>query len=301
MTDTQKRYFLAVAKYLNFSKASEALFVSQPAVSKSITSLEAELGVSLFARQGKYVALTGAGEIFRDFLLEYDRSMRAVIDRMNSTTQDRQSGTVNLACAVTWNAAHFYKRLARNFAIHSPGINMNVEALEPDSFIMALREKQADAIIMYSQDVKNQNGIVSRYLTSIGRGFLVSSDVVPTGSLSALASVLSALPLFVVDSSSSRDGALIYDEQMLDYCRSLGVTPHFRHCRSLSSALVEVSCGKGILLVDDWTFAISNPEFRYFPIGIQLPLCIAYSADVPVSSHVNFFIEEVCRVFNSNI
>lgn len=301
MTDTQKRYFLAVAKYLNFSKASEALFVSQPAVSKSITTLEAELGVSLFVRQGKYVALTGAGEIFRDFLLEYDRSMRAVIDRMNSTTLDRQSGTVNLVCAVTWNAAHFYNRLARHFAIHSPGININVEALEPDSFVAALRDKQADAIIMYSQDVKNQNGIQSRYLTSIGRGFLVSSGAVASGSLSALASALSSLPLFVIDSSSARDGAIVYDEQLLDYCRSLGVSPHFRHCRSLSSALVEVSCCKGILLVDDWTFAISNPEFRYFPIGLQMSLSIAYSSDVPESSHINYFIEEACRVFNNNI
>lgn len=301
MTDTQKKYFLAVAKYLNFSKASESLFVSQPAVSKSIISLEEELGVALFARSGKYVRLTGPGELFRDFLLEYDRSMRAVIEHMRSSTLDIHTGTVNIVCSVTWNAGHFYNRLSRNFSVHSPGMNLNVEAMEPEAFISALRDKQADAVIMYSNDVKNQNGILSRPLTSIGRGFLVSSGLVSTGSLSSLSSALSSLPLFVVDSSISKDGALIYDEPLLDYCRSLGVTPRFRHCRSLSSALVEVSCGKGILLVDDWSFAVSNPEFRYFPTGLQTELCIAHSEDVPPSSHVRFFIDEACRVFENNI
>ena len=57
--------FVSVAKNLNFSKAAEALYISQPTVSASISSLEKVLGVQLLIRNTKEVSLTKAG---RDFL-----------------------------------------------------------------------------------------------------------------------------------------------------------------------------------------------------------------------------------------
>lgn len=63
------RYFLVVAKYENFSKAASELFISQPSVSKAIGSLEAELGVELFIRNGKRIQLNEAGRALRDRLV----------------------------------------------------------------------------------------------------------------------------------------------------------------------------------------------------------------------------------------
>ncbi len=59
--------FRAVARHLSFSRAAEALHLSQPAVSKHIRQLEAELGVQLFHRQGNRVELTDAGRIVADY------------------------------------------------------------------------------------------------------------------------------------------------------------------------------------------------------------------------------------------
>lgn len=57
----QLRYFSSVAKYENFSKAADELSVTQPSVSKAISSLERELGVPLFDRNGKKIRLNAAG------------------------------------------------------------------------------------------------------------------------------------------------------------------------------------------------------------------------------------------------
>lgn len=59
----QYKVFYYVAKNLSFSKASEELYISQSAVSQSIKNLESRIGVSLFLRQSKKIALTSEGEL----------------------------------------------------------------------------------------------------------------------------------------------------------------------------------------------------------------------------------------------
>ena len=64
MNTVQLECFLTVAEYLNFSKASEALKLTQPAVTHQIQSLEKELDVKLFRRTSKNVSLTQEGYLF---------------------------------------------------------------------------------------------------------------------------------------------------------------------------------------------------------------------------------------------
>jgi DNA-binding transcriptional LysR family regulator len=65
------RYFLAVVDELNFTRAAEKVFVSQPALSKQIRLLEAQLGTALFVRDTRSVSLTPTGEA----LVPYARTL----------------------------------------------------------------------------------------------------------------------------------------------------------------------------------------------------------------------------------
>ncbi|MDN4493301.1 LysR family transcriptional regulator [Ureibacillus aquaedulcis] len=70
------RYFVLVAKFENMSRAAESLHITQPALSKSISLLEENLGVSLFDRNGRAIKLNRYGQFFlerAEFILkEYD-------------------------------------------------------------------------------------------------------------------------------------------------------------------------------------------------------------------------------------
>lgn len=81
--DTQSlRAFVAVADHGSFSLAAEALYLTQPAVSKRIATLEDQLGVRLFDRIARRVSLTEAGRLLlpraREILVMVDDSQRAL-------------------------------------------------------------------------------------------------------------------------------------------------------------------------------------------------------------------------------
>ena len=78
----QLRYFAAVAAHGSFSRAAGYLHLTQPAVSRQVQNLEAELGLALLRRASNTVALTAAGELFyeeaRDLLARADQAVRRV-------------------------------------------------------------------------------------------------------------------------------------------------------------------------------------------------------------------------------
>ena len=68
MLDLKRLHYLdAVYRYRNFTRASEELFVSQPAISAAVSSLEKQLGVKLIMRTPKAVEFTDEGEQFSEF------------------------------------------------------------------------------------------------------------------------------------------------------------------------------------------------------------------------------------------
>jgi DNA-binding transcriptional LysR family regulator len=92
--------FQSVASHLSFSKAAEDLQLSQPAVSKHIQQLEAELGVRLFQRTGRRVELTEAGRLLSD----YAQRLSLLSDEMRRALgelQGVQRGNLRLGASST--------------------------------------------------------------------------------------------------------------------------------------------------------------------------------------------------------
>ena len=92
------RYFLAVAEYLNFSKAAQQLHIAQPPLSRQIRQLEDELGVALFVRDKRRVELTKAGHVF------LEEARKLVVQAGHATeaarhAQKGESGVVRIGIA----------------------------------------------------------------------------------------------------------------------------------------------------------------------------------------------------------
>ncbi len=124
----QVEYVVAVAEHGTFTQAAHSIPVSQPALSQGIQSLERELGAELFARVGRSVRRTAAGDAFLDparRLLREARSVRAAVAAVAGLEQ----GQLDVVCLPTL-AVDPMVALVGRFRHHHPGITVRVR--EPE-------------------------------------------------------------------------------------------------------------------------------------------------------------------------
>ena len=96
--EARLRAFAAVAREGSFSRAAEELFVSQPAISKHVASLERELGAQLVVRNRRGASLTPAGEVLADYVLRAE-ALLANGRRALAAGGDAQVGTLAIAAS----------------------------------------------------------------------------------------------------------------------------------------------------------------------------------------------------------
>src|SRR5580698_8516798 len=101
MFDFRLQVFYTVAKRLNFTKAADELFISQPAVTKHIKELESEFKVSLFERSGnKKISLTPAGETLLQYTVKLFTTYRELEYDMNMLV-DQHNGILHIGASTT--------------------------------------------------------------------------------------------------------------------------------------------------------------------------------------------------------
>lgn len=102
MLDAKMSTLLAVAETLNYTKAAQALSLTQPAVSQHIRQLESEYGVLIFRRGEKPPALTDEGKI----LVEYARKLSNLHERMLQAIENERKRLSQLSVGVTPTSAN---------------------------------------------------------------------------------------------------------------------------------------------------------------------------------------------------
>lgn len=123
MTLDQLQIFLAVAQHMHFTRAAEALYITQPSVSAAIQSLEEQYGVKLFHRVGRRVELTQAG---RTLLHEAQKILFQVelTERGLQELNDLQRGELKLGASQTIGN-YWLPYLVSKFKQQYPGIQIN--------------------------------------------------------------------------------------------------------------------------------------------------------------------------------
>ncbi len=146
VTLRQLRVFSAVARHLSFGKAAEELHLTPPAISMQIKELEEQVGLPLFDRGGRSVALTVTGE----YLLVYVRKILATLKDAEDAVA-RLSGlkTGRLTIGMVSTAKYFVPRLMARFRAEHPGIEIRLAiGGNREQLVALLQANEVDLAIM---------------------------------------------------------------------------------------------------------------------------------------------------------
>lgn len=225
------RYFLAVAEQGNFTRAAEALHVSQPTLSQQIKQLEENLGTPLFDRSGRTVRLTDAGMAWMRYarlaLQDLEAGTRAIHD---VATLER--GNLRLAMTPTFTA-YLVGPVIDAFYRQYPGVSVSIHEMTQDRIEALLAEDRLDVGIAFSQ--AQSVDIVAEELFTESLNMMVGAQhplVQQREPLSA--QVFEQQPLVLL----SEDFAT---RQFIDdYCRRQGIRPRVAMEANAIGAIIEI-------------------------------------------------------------
>ncbi len=171
MTLVQLRHLLSLARTGSFSQSAAALFLTQPALSRSIRALEAELGQPLFDRIGRSSELTPFGRE----AVERARELVLGADELRDTgrrTGEGQAGVLRIGMG-SGPGAMLMTPLLLKVAQERPRLRVEVARAGTELLVQALRERNLDALVVDGRSLRPAPDLNAEILHEMRGAFMV--------------------------------------------------------------------------------------------------------------------------------
>jgi DNA-binding transcriptional LysR family regulator len=145
LTLRQLQIFVVAARHLSYARAAEELHLTPPAVSMQLKQLEDNVGLPLFERLGRGVALTGAGELLVHHAL---RVLGEIKDAEASLQALLGAETGLLAVGLVSTAKYFMPKLLAQFAHTHPGVDVQFSVGNREALLQKLQDNAIDLAVM---------------------------------------------------------------------------------------------------------------------------------------------------------
>lgn len=160
----QLEYFVTLVTYMNFGRAAQALFVTQPALSKQISQLEQDLGVKLIIRRYHHLELTSAGALLNEEANSLLRHANYVAFRLR--TAECVSRRVVVGCDNIWVESRL-SSATRQLAVEFPHIEVDVQCRSYRLSLRNLASGMLDVFIYRSVSVSEPNYSIQNFKTAL--------------------------------------------------------------------------------------------------------------------------------------
>lgn len=156
MNTKQIDYCIELAHTLNFSRAAENMFVSQPTLTYQIKLLEDEVGFAIFERSGKGAALTPAGSQFVTYLANMREEMKRAIEQgQNFSAKYKDNITISM---MVRQAVYFLPEAMRIFSDRHPDIQITPK-FEYENGVEGFLRNETDILFALKEQTKQIPGI----------------------------------------------------------------------------------------------------------------------------------------------
>jgi len=240
MNFKQLEYFAAVVEEGSISGASRALHVAQPPISRQLSLLEDELGVTLFLRTNKGVALTEAGRC----LYQHSRQMFQSLRTMADSVRDVEAGARGqLKLGVIYSDVQTATQLLKQYHAQYPQVELYVRMGAPGDLLDDLGRGELHVLFLRSQSGRSF-GLRERVLGEDPLELVMCPETDPAPGQDAVPiQALRNVPMCLLRS----DDLWNYSRDLLEECRRAGFAPSVAcHCYDTPMEMQMVQAGFGV-------------------------------------------------------
>jgi DNA-binding transcriptional LysR family regulator len=291
MTDLAVRYFLEIVNQgCSFTRASQTLYVSQPALTHHIKALGEELGVKLFDTAQKNTArLTPAGKVFYDFFSDYGEKFIKVSNEAKLLA-NQDNGELHIAYMSGWDLTALLNS-KDIFCKAFPFIDCSVTVRGLKAIKNGLLGNQYDLLVTMSDQFKGESNVCSRDFLRVPYIVLFSS-MHPLAQKENLGITDFKDDIFFCTTEKE---CPFLREAHESYCKSKGFVPHFKFLPNMESILSALQNGNGYTIFDDLVRVKHDPSFKYLRLDNYITLTYVWKSDNN-NKALRLFLEN--RVFN---
>lgn len=255
--------FVALAGELHFRKASERLFLSQPALTKKIQRLEEKLKGALFVRSRRRVALTDAG---RSFLPKAAKLLQDAEDALRETqaAMEGRAGTLRIGFGIA-SLPDVLPRTILRFRRLYPDVELQMREMPSPSQVSSLMESRLDAGILRMPVTNRKLMCVPLFSEHLVLATPADVSYRPKEGINGLRD----RGFIFVSPSVSKT---FYD-RVLSLCFRAGFTPQVvQEANEILTILHLVRAGLGVSLVPRSAVRLKVPAVRFHELGWKEPL-----------------------------
>ncbi len=171
MTLVQLRHLIALAETGSFSRAAQAQFLTQPALSRSIRALEDELGMPLFDRVGRRIELTAFGRA----TLERARLLVSDAEELQGSgrrSREGERGVLRIGMG-SGPGAMLMTPLLMTIALEHPQVHVEIARGGTELLVQSLRARTLDALVVDARSLKPAPDLRTELLCEMRGAFMV--------------------------------------------------------------------------------------------------------------------------------
>lgn len=282
MNTKQIEYAIEVSRTLNFRRAADNLFISQPALTYQIHELEEEIGFELFIRTGKGVVLTPAGEQFCKSLVRINNAIKTAIDDGRHFNHIYKE-SLNIALPLR-SAIYFLPQIMKDFAKEFPSVSVQIHYIYGSERIDALMRGELDIIFGLQRELCHLSNIKLHHLFD-SRIYLITNKNDPLAKLKKVtATDLKGRTLMV-------GGGSPYELRKVQQHVIDTVNIHTMNSKDHLTTLTNVAADLGICLSPGFCNDHQG-EFEWTPFDTEETMeCVFASKKNDSQHYLNRFIE----------
>ncbi|NYT38827.1 LysR family transcriptional regulator [Allopusillimonas soli] len=266
------RYFIAVAEYESVRVASERIHITQPAISRQIQDLEAELGVSLFVRTKRGLRLTEAGAVF----LAEARQILSHLEAAVGTTRQVASGVeghlrVGFVENAGWDGV--VPAIFNRFQQEAHKVSIELVPLYTPAQLETIENRSLDGGFVYLFDpLPEKFSVLSLCRHDVMLAVPRTWDM-PENEAVAMCSLIGK-PFITFQ----RGVYPAYYDRLIAACVQAGLTPNVVQEVTTEAAILSlVSAGVGAAIVNAANLGRPPAQAKFVPVaGFSMPLPLAF-------------------------